>query len=207
MSLLTAAETIPFGVAFALLIALAAVEGLGAFVAHSPSSWLDHVIPDSFDGPDGPLGWLHFGKVPILVLIILFLLGFSLGGYTLQLIARGLLGSYAPAWLASIPAFLLGLTVVRALGALIAHIIPKDETSAISEQQLIGRAGIVVAGTARVGLAAEVRVKDSLGRMHYLMVEPDLSGDEFQGGTEVLIVKKVGAIYRGIKNPHPSLLN
>jgi len=38
------------------------------------------------------------------------------------------------------------------------------------------------------------------------MVEPDLAEEEFAQGTEVLIVQKTGAIYRGIRNPHPALL-
>ena len=59
---------------------------------------------------------------------------------------------------------------------------------------------------ARRGLAAQARVRDSLGRTHYLMVEPDLEADVFEEGTQVLIVRKVGAFYRCIANPHPGLM-
>jgi hypothetical protein len=210
MSLFTAPETLPFGVAVGILLGLAVIEGIGAFAAASPSTWLEDLLPgQDLDGDgafDGPLGWLHVGRVPLLVLLILFLLGFALGGYTLQMFAYGVFGGYGPAWLVALPALLLGLTTVRGLGALIAHIVPKDETSAVSEQTLIGRAGIVTAGTARRGLAAQMRVRDALGRAHYLMVEPDLDDDSFTEGAAVLIVKKTGAIYRGIRNPHPDLL-
>jgi len=210
LSLFTAPETLPFGVALGLMVGIAVIEGIGAFVAASPSGWLEDLLPakdlDADGIIDGPLGWLHCGKVPMLVLLILFLLGFAMGGYVLQLFARGMLGAFAPAWIMSIPAFLIGLSTVRGVGALIAHIVPKDETSAVSEQTLIGRAGIVTGGTAKHGLAGQVRVRDAYGRPHYLMVEPDLEGEEFPDGTAVLIVKKVGAIYRGIRNPHPDLL-
>jgi Protein of unknown function (DUF1449) len=216
MNLFTAPETLPFGVAFGVLIGLAIIEGIGAFAAASPSAWLEDLLPDHaghdvHDGPhgdvlDGTLGWLHVGKVPLLVLAVLFLLGFALGGYVLQVFARAVLGSFVPAWLASIPAVLIGLTTVRGLGALIAHIVPKDESSAISDQTLIGRAGVVTTGTARAGLAAQVRVRDAYGRAHYLMVEPDLPDEQFVEGTTVLLVKKTGAIWRGIRNPHPDLL-
>ena len=141
MNLFTAPETLPFGVAFGVLIGLAIVEGIGAFAAASPSAWLEDLLPDHGghhgDMLDGTLGWLHVGKVPLLVLAVLFLLGFALGGYVLQVFARALLGSFVPAWLVSIPAVLIGLTTVRGLGALIAHIVPKDETSAISDQTLM----------------------------------------------------------------------
>jgi hypothetical protein len=38
------------------------------------------------------------------------------------------------------------------------------------------------------------------------MVEPDIEGEIFEEGAQVLIVKKIGATYRGIQNPHPGLL-
>lgn len=209
-SLFTAVETLPFGVALGIIVGIAVIEGVGAFLATSPSAWLEELLPQKdldADGIiDGPLGWLHVGKVPLLVLLILFLLGFALGGYILQLFARGLLGGYMPAWIASVPAFLIGLSTVRGLGALIAYIVPKDETSAVSDQTLIGRTGVVSGGVAKRGLAAQVRIRDAYGRAHYLMVEPDLDDDEFAEGTAVLIVKKAGAIYRAIRNPHADLL-
>jgi hypothetical protein len=210
VDLFLAPENVPFGVAFGVLIGLAIVEGIGAFIAASPSALLENLLPDKdLDGDgiiDGPLGWLHVGKVPLLVVLILFLFGFSLCGYVVQVFARGILGNYLPTWIAVVPSFFMGLTTVRGLGALIAHIVPKDETSAVSDQTLIGRAGIVMGGTARFGLAAQVRVRDAHGRAHYLMVEPDMAEDEFPEGTAVLIVKKVGALYRAIRNPHPDLL-
>ena len=210
MNLFTAPETLPFGVALGMLLGVTAIEGIGAFLHGSPSAWLEHILPHTdadADGTiDGSLGWLHVGKVPLLVLVILFLLGFSLCGYIIQIFARGMTGSFAPAWLVSMPAFLMGLTTVRGLGALIAHIVPKDETSAVSEQTLVGRAGIVTTGTARAGMAAQVRVRDALGRAHYVMVEPDITGEQFAEGTAILLVRKEGATFRGIRNPHPGLL-
>jgi hypothetical protein len=206
MSLFTVAETLPFGVAACVMIGLGIIEGLGVFTAMSPAQLLDNLVPESPDGIDGALGWLHVGKVPLLVLLILFLLGFAISGYAIQIFARGLLGGYLPSWIASVPAAFIGLSTVRALGSLLAYIIPRDETSAVSQLSLIGRAGVVITGTARAGMAAEVRVRDQHGNPHYLMVEPDVPEEEFEQGTEVLIVKKTGAIYRGIRNPHPALL-
>jgi hypothetical protein len=212
MNLFTATETLPFGVALGVLIGLAVIEGVGAFTSVSPSQLLESLLPDVPDGLDHPevsggvLGWLHIGKVPLLVSLILFLTGFSLGGYVIQMFAQGMLGQFVTPWLASIPAVLLGLSTARSLGALVAHIIPRDESSAVSELALIGRAGVVIGGTARAGLAAQVRIRDVHGRIHYLLMEPDVATDEFPDGTTVLIVRKVGAIYRGIANPHPNLL-
>jgi hypothetical protein len=49
-------------------------------------------------------------------------------------------------------------------------------------------------------------VKDAHGRTHYMMVEPDLDNEVFEEGTPVLIVRKAGAFYRCIANPHPTLM-
>jgi Protein of unknown function (DUF1449) len=208
MNLFTSPETLPFGVAVALIVAIALLEGLGMLVALSPSNVLDdllpHAVPES--GLDRVLGWLHLGRVPALVLLLLFLLGYALFGYALQKVAFNLLGGFLPAWVAGLLAVPPGLATVRGLGSLVAHIIPRDETSAVSEQSLVGRGGVVSAGAARRGLAAQARVRDAYGRLHYLMVEPDLDDEVFEEGAQILIVRKAGPFYRCIANPHPHLI-
>ena len=208
MSLFTAPENLPFGVGFALIVGIALLEGLGMLVSISPSNWLDDWLPEGGgeSGLDKVLGWLHLGRVPALVLLLLFLCGYTVFGYSLQMVAQGFMGTYLPAWLAGLLAVPAGLATVRGLGALVAHIIPRDETSAVSEQTLLGRVGVVVAGAARRGMAAQARVKDAHGRTHYLMVEPDVDDEVFEEGAQVLLVRKLGAFYRCIANPHPGLL-
>ena len=208
MSLFTAPETLPFGVGFGLIVGIALFEGLGMLVSMSPSNLIDDWLPDvSGDGAlDRVLGWLHVGRVPALVLLLLFLTGYVLFGYGLQMVSHGLFGGYLPAWMAGLLAVPSGMATVRGLGSLIAHIVPRDETSAVSEQSLVGRVGVVTAGAARRGLAAQARVRDVHGRSHYLMVEPDIDDEVFEEGAQVLIVRKAGAFYRCIANPHPGLM-
>jgi Protein of unknown function (DUF1449) len=208
VSLLTADQNLPFGIGFALIVGIAVVEGVGMLVSMSPSNFLDNLVPDvaGDSGLDRVLGWLHLGKVPALVILLLFLTGYTVFGYSLQMVSHGLFGNYLPVWIAGLLAVPSGLATVRGLGALVAHIIPRDETSSVSEQTLLGRVGVIVTGAAKRGLAAQARVKDSLGRTHYLMVEPDLDDEVLDEGTHVLIVRKVGAFYRCIANPHPSLM-
>jgi hypothetical protein len=208
VSLLTADQNLPFGIGFALIVGIAVIEGVGMLVSISPSNFLDNLVPDvaGDSGLDRVLGWLHLGKVPALVILLLFLTGYTVFGYSLQMVSHGLFGHYLPVWIAGLLAVPSGLATVRGLGALVAHIIPRDETSSVSEQTLLGRVGVIVTGAAKRGLAAQARVKDSLGRSHYLMVEPDLDDEVLDEGTHVLIVRKVGAFYRCIANPHPSLM-
>lgn len=206
MTILTAPETWPFGASLAVLVGLSIIEGAGLLLAHSPSQMLDSLLPDMPDGADGTLGWLHVGKVPLLVLLILFLSGFALAGYVLQASVQSFSGVLMPAWLASIPAFLMGISTVKGIGGVLAKIIPQDESSAVSEQTLIGRTGVVIQGIARDGMAAQAKVRDSYGRSHYVMVEPDLMEETFDEGSDILLVKKVGARFKCIRNPHPTLL-
>lgn len=208
MSLFTASQNLPFGIGFALIVGIALFEGLGMLISMSPSNFLDDLLPeiDGDSGLDRVLGWLHVGKVPALVLLLLFLSGYTVFGYSLQVVANGLFGGYLQAWLAGLLAIPAGMATVRGLGSLIAHIIPRDETSVVSEQTLVGRVGVIVSGGARRGLAAQARVRDSHGRSHYLMVEPDIDDEVFDEGAQVLIVRKAGAFYRCIANPHPTLM-
>jgi Protein of unknown function (DUF1449) len=207
--LFSSQETLPFGVAAALIVAIALIEGLGMFVSMSPSNLIDDLLPEIHgdDALDRILGWLYVGRVPSLVLLILFLSGYAVFGYGMQIVSRGLIGSYLPTWMAALLAIPAGMATVRGLGALIAHIVPKDETSAVSEQTLIGRTGVISGGQARRGLAAQSRVRDGHGRIHYLMVEPDMDDDILEDGAQILIVRKAGSFYRCIRNPHPTLLN
>lgn len=206
MTILTAPETWPFGAALAIMVCLSVIEGAGLMLAHSPSHLLESVLPDLPDGADGVLGWLHVGKVPLLVLFILFLGGFTVAGYVLQAAFQSVGGSPLPAWLAVIPAFLAGISTVSGVGGLLAKIIPQDESSAVSEQTLIGRAGVVIQGIARDGMAAQAKVRDAYGRAHYVMVEPDLVEETFNEGSDILLVRKTGARFKCIRNPHPELL-
>ena len=206
MSLFTAPETWLFGTSLAIMVCLSLIEGIGLLVASSPSSLLDNLLPEVPDGADGPLDWLHLGKVPMLVLLILFLSGFTLAGYALQAVLLAVTGALLPAWLAAVPAFVMGVVTVGGLGGFLARILVKDETRAVSEQSLLGRSGVVIQGIARDGLAAQAKVRDVHGHVHYVMVEPDLAGETFAEGSDVLLVRKVGARFKCLRNPHPDIL-
>ena len=206
MIVLLSAETWPFGAALATMVGLTVIEGAGLLFAHSPAHALDSLLADMPEGLEGALGWLHLGRVPILVLLILFLSAFSVSGYVVQAAAGTLWGSLLPWWLACLPAALTGLFSVRALGGLLARLLPDNETTAVSEQSLVGRIGLVTQGIARSGMAAQTKVRDENGSWHYVLVEPDMAAETFAEGDSVLLVRKAGARFYGIRNPHPELL-
>jgi Inner membrane protein YqiJ, N-terminal/Inner membrane protein YqiJ, OB-fold len=202
------AETSPFLVATLVLVGIGVVEGLGLLIGLSPTHWLDNLFELPEHGVlESVLGWLHLGKVPILALIVIFLATFAVVGFGLNLVAHGLLGLYVPALIGAPIAFVAALPAVRGGSRVLAHVIPRDETSAVSIDSLVGRIATVVSGTARVGYPAQARVATEHGQTIYVMVEPDDAELTFPAGEQVLLVKRLTATrFQGIRNPKPNLL-
>ncbi len=224
MDFVTASQNAPFLTALCVMFGLAILEGVGNLFGAGVSELIDSVFPDpdfdfdvdvdvdaDIDGPTTPgiimqgLGWLHFGKVPAMVLLVLFLASFGLSGLVLQAVVSSATGFYLPTFLAAAPALFLGVSSVRVGGRWIAEFIPKDETSAVSSDTFVGRVATIVLGTARASQPSQARLHDEHGRSHYVMVEPDLAGDELPSGTQVLLVRRDGARFRAVRAPHSML--
>jgi hypothetical protein len=207
--LLTTA-TWPFTAAAFLMVLIAIVEGIALVAGANLSESLQEVLPDPWDDVHGPfdklLGWLYLGRVPVLVLLVLFLAGFALTGFGLNLIVHRFLGSWVPVIISVPAAFLATLPIVRVLGGGVARIIPQDQTFAVSFDSLIGRVGTIVTGTARQGYPAQARVPNEHGQNIYVMVEPEAEGMTFQSGERVLLTKLIsGSRFAAVVNPWPDL--
>jgi hypothetical protein len=205
-----APETWPFAAATLLLLLITAVEGIALLLGANVSGWVDDFVPDPHDAIEGafdkPLGWLHVGKVPVLVLVVVFLAAFSLTGFALNMVVHRIFGVWVTTWLSVPAAVITALPIVRILGALIARIIPKDETFAVTLDSLVGRVATVMGGTARQGYPAQAKVANQHGQTLYVMVEPD-TGGTFESGASVLLVRQIsGSRFAGIANPRPDLL-
>lgn len=218
-TLITAPETRIFGVALALMLMLGILELL-SMMAGGLNEWVDGLLPDSLTDPAHPelgveaaegalirfLSWLYVGRVPLLMLMVVFLAVYGLLGYALQSGFQAALGAYLNGVLAAILAWFLSLPVVRVLAAGLYKIMPKDETTAIAENDLIGRVGVVVLGTAEHDKAAQVRVKDGFGQQHYVMVYAD-GTDALPEGSVVLLVARQGSYFTAIVNPNADLVD
>jgi len=222
LEFITADGNTPFAVALGVLFGIALLEGITTLLGMGLSSLLDSLLPDldlnpdiDTTAPDYPsgngltrlLGWLRIGQVPALILLVILLTGFGLIGLTIQSFAQSLSGRLLPGAVASIPALLLALPLVRLLGGVLARLLPKDETDAVSLDVLVGRVGVITLGKACRGSPAEARVTDIRGTTQYVMVEPDSEDGEFPAGTRVLLVRRVGAVFKAIVNPSPSLVD
>ena len=206
VSAVFAPELWPFSLAVALVIGIAAAELAALLVGTSFLHWQGD-FADQPDLPDGALGWLHFGKVPLLAILVIFLTGFALTGFVAQFAARAATGLFLPVLLAAAPAFVAAVLGVRVLGGAIGRIIPRDETTAVSDASLVGRIGNVVIGTARAGTPAQARVRDEHGASHYVMVEPEAPDQVLESGASILLVRHLsGRRFHAIPNPKPELL-
>lgn len=209
--MLFAAQTWPFTVATFLLLLIAIVEVIAMLVGSSLSQSLQPLFPDAGEVHAGVfdklLGWLSFGRVPALVLLVLFLASFALAGFALNLVIRQLFGFWVPPSIAVIAAVLIALPVVRYAGAGLARVIPQDQTYAVSFDSLVGRVATIVSGTARPGYPAQAKVPNEHGQMLYVLVEPEAEGMTFQSGERVLLNKRIaGNRFAGAVNPWPDLI-
>ena len=206
-----AQATWPFTVATFLLLLITAIEGIALIFGAHVSAWVDSILPDPWDAVHGPfdkgLGWLHVGRVPTLVLLVIFLASFALTGFALNMVVHRLFGIWISAWIAVPIAIVTALPVVRILGAGLARLIPADETFAVTLDSLVGRVATIVSGRARHGYPAQGKVVNQHGQTLYVMIEPDAEGAEFSQGASILLVRQIsGTRFAGIPNPRPDLL-
>ncbi len=211
-------NNLPFSVSIALMLVIALLEGAGSLLGAGISGLLDGMLPDidldidldapDIDGPSGftkLLGWLRIGQVPALMILIVFLTSFGLIGLALQSFCLSLTGVFLPGVVAVLPALLLALPVVRCMGGVMAKILPKDETYAVSETDFIGRVATVTLGRATKGNPTRAKLKDRFGTTHYVMVEPDSDSDTLQYGQAVILVARKGAVFSAILTTSESL--
>jgi len=140
-------------------------------------------------------------------LVVLFLALFALVGFALNLAAAGVFGAMIPPLISAPVAAVASLPLMRVCAGGIAHMIPSDQTYAVSLDTLVGRVAVIVSGTARFGYPAQGKVTSEHGQVHYVMVEPDAAEVTFAQNDAVLLVKRLSATrFQAIRNPRPGLL-
>ena len=185
LEIIAAPANLPFSVALLVMLMIGAVEalGLGASAVH-----LD--VHADVDGGGDLLGWLGIGRVPLLMLLVVFLALFGLAGLAIQQFAGPL-----SLWMA-VPAAAAAALPRTGLGARgLARIMPGDETTAVSLDDLVGRRGTITIGTARRGSPAQARVSDVHGQVHYVMVEPYDDDHSIGQGESVRLDRRDGNIF------------
>lgn len=217
--LLTADGNLPFAVALAIMLFVALLEGVGMLLGAGLSSLIDSLLPDidlHLDAPDVDsgsgvftqlLGWLYVGRVPFLVLLLLLLTFFGIAGLMMQSALKAATGLMMPGWLASIPAFVVALPLVRASATVMARVLPQDETEAVSSDTFIGRVATITLGVATEDATAQARLHDQHGQTHYVMVVAASGSPPLHTGEPVLLIKRAGSRFEAISNPNQALVD
>jgi hypothetical protein len=200
-----APDNLPFTIALCIMLGIALLEGITTLLGFGLSGLLGHFLPDlhvhtdveaNDIGSDSSLGklfgWLNVGRVPIMILFVIFLTLFGLSGYAVQAITREIFGTMLSAILAAIIAFFISLPMVRTLGKTLGQLMPTDETEVISETTFIGRVATITLGTATKGRPARAKFKDNYGTTHLIMVEPEDENEQFTEGNVVLLTERLG---------------
>ncbi|MEM1048693.1 MAG: YqiJ family protein [Pseudomonadota bacterium] len=156
--------------------------------------------PESVGPLSQVLGWLCVGRVPILVLLIVFLTSFGMVGFFVQGLMRGIFGFALPEIVAVVPALAGAFPATRFAGLTLGKLIPKEQTEAVSRAHFVGRVATITSGEAQRGLAAEAKLTDRFGQTHYIRVEPDDDAERFAQGTDVIVVRQSGSIFYAILN-------
>ena len=181
----------PFLIASVVVVGLVAFEVAGAFFGFSTLA--EHGEVDSEAAP-GPLDWLNRGRVPMSVLLMLFVGLFAATGFAVQAIASSIA--------APLPAF--GAVAIAGGGALIAtgeasrligKILPRDESYVAHADDLIGSVGVVTMGPLGGESVGRVRIVDASGNVHFPLVRPLAPDDAIPQGAAVVLVSREGRIF------------
>jgi len=213
-------DNLPFTIAVCVMLAISFLEGIGMIFGISFFGIFEILFPFHGDedktqapAPRSLFGnlWalIQYGRVPAILLIVIFLTAFGLTGLLIQFMAKSIMGHYLPWFMAIWPALVIALPFA-CISAMILSKIPFREMEgsfAVPEGSFIGKVATITLGTAKKGEPAEAKLRDPYGKTHFVMVEPDGEGEQFDQSTHVLLVKKEGSIFKGIKNPNRALIN
>jgi hypothetical protein len=198
-------DNVPFVAALVLMLMIGVVEALGLGGGLAVGEGVEGLDGDVNVETPSLLSWINVGRLPLLMLLVVFLFGFGMTGLIGQRIVAAIISQPGPWFLAAPLAFAVALPVTRVFGRGVARIMPRDETTAVSRDSLVGRVAVIVTGDAAQASAAQARVRDEHGQVHYVMVEPDNAADVFAQGSSVLLVRHAGAKYFAIHNTSVSL--
>jgi hypothetical protein len=194
------AENLPFSVALLLMLMIGAAEaiGLGSSAVHLDAH-------GDVDGGGDLLAWMGIGIVPLLIVLVTLLALFGLTGIAFQQLAAALTGAPLSPWLAAPAAFVVALPLTGICARGLARILPQDESTAVSLNNLIGKRAEIVVGEARRGSPARGRVRDGYGQVHYVMIEPTGDDDSIRAGATALLVRRDGDTFFGLPDVNPLL--
>lgn len=208
---LVAPQNIVFAGALILLLILFLIQLVGLLSGFEIFSFLDAAIdiPDfdvDVDLSVDPTGishqffsMLNLGKIPVIISFILLLFLFSCIGYNLQF-ALVYMGLFRLPWFLATPiAFVASIPLLSFGNNLLAKVMPKDETAAVSTEAFIGLVATIVIGTVTHEKQSEAKLIGPKGRTHYIQVISADPKESFTMGDKVLVASRKENLFTVIK--------
>lgn len=204
---LFAQANLPFSISLSFVLLLGIFEALSLVLGYSLVGAMDDWAPIDLDvdadgsasGFTGVSGWLCLNRLPLLIWFVLVLVSFSITGYTSNFLSLLLTDQPLPQIISLPIALILTAFSCRYVGAAVAKVLPKNESTAVSIDTLLGSIGTVTLGCAIKGNPSEALVKDQHQQKHYVLVEPEVTGVEFKTGTQVVLLKREGTVWSAAK--------
>ena len=198
---------LPFAVALGVLALLAVVQAIGLGDVLGDADADIDLDADGEVGLGGAVaGVLGLGRLPLMIWLAVLLADFALVGLSGQQLVEELTGSMLPPWSAGLLALVGALPLTGLLARPLARIVPRDETTAVPIDSLVGRRGRIVIGRATRGSPARTAVADAHGHLHHVMAEPPDAGTVLTEGEDVLLTARDGELFQAIRvGPPPTL--
>jgi hypothetical protein len=140
-----------FSCALGIVIALFILEMAGMFFGVSLLGLVDDQAAldadtDTSSGFTEFGSWLALDRLPLLVWLVLLLTTFGSAGLTFNFLSLTLLDTYFARWLITLLAVIAGLFFTARFGSFIARLLPKQESSATTADELVGTVGHITVG-------------------------------------------------------------
>jgi len=131
--------------------------------------------------------WLNAGRVPVLVLLMAAIGSFAVFGLAIQIVAMHVVGPL-PTPIAAGLAIAAAIPSTRWTSQVVARIVPRDETYAVGNADLVGRTGVVTLGPVEAKSAGRAKVQDKYGNWHFPRVRPARADLVIPQGATILVV-------------------
>lgn len=180
-----------FTIILMLVLTLAIIESLHLYFKLSPAQRLQQLFPEQ---QQKLLYFMGIKDLSFFSVLLVWLINFAIAGYFLQVVCFYYLHHFVNAMWLVFPAFCLASFLTQPIVHWFNQLLPNTPSKETqTELCLLGRVATIYNGTARPGISAQARVRDELGQLHYVQVEPEFG--ELTVNSDVILFGKNESIY------------
>lgn len=152
-----------------MMVVGASLHGIIDDVLHIDKPHFDH---DVHGFGMNFFNWINAGHVPVLLLVVAFLGWFGLTGLIIQWLVHGFMPGLLNPYIAGPISLLIALPAVRQTSKVIAALVPREHTTAVTLDSLVGRDAVVTIGSTSPDNPGQARVRDAFAELHYVRIIP-----------------------------------